>query len=115
MAVKIIQAGMDTAPQSQLAVDQPAHEIAVADIATRARALIVPSRITEPFGLVILEAAMSGVPVIVSSHAYLAQNVVQLGFGEAFNIDRSGHLAEIVAAFALPRWRSWRLSLRCST
>jgi glycosyltransferase involved in cell wall biosynthesis len=82
----------------------------IAEIARRARAVVVPSRVTEPFGLVILEAAMSGLPVIVSSHAYLSGDVVQLGFGDTFDIGRSGHLAEVISAFACDDDRIERMS-----
>jgi glycosyltransferase involved in cell wall biosynthesis len=67
--------------------------------ASRARALIVPSRVVEPFGLVILEAAMSGLPVIVSERAYIAADAERLGFGMAFDTSAPGRLAELVALF----------------
>lgn len=73
-------------------------EIAV--LARQARALIVPSRVVEPFGLVLLEAAMSGLPVIVSSHAYLASEASELGFAQAFDIDRDDALPGLLARFA---------------
>lgn len=82
----------------------------IADIARRARALIAPSRVTEPFGLVLLEAAMSGLPVIVSSHAYLAGDVVRMGFGDTFDIERSNHLAKVISAFASDDNRIGRMS-----
>lgn len=82
----------------------------IADIARHARALIVPSRVTEPFGLVILEAAMSGLPVIVASHAYLADDVVELGFGDTFDINNGDHLAEVITAFASDDERIERMS-----
>ncbi len=82
----------------------------IAELARHARALIVPSRVTEPFGLVILEAAMSGIPVIISSHAYLAGDLVRLGFGDSFSIDNPGSLAELVSAFARDDDRIKRMS-----
>ena len=82
----------------------------IAELAKTARALIVPSRVTEPFGLVILEAAMSGLPVILSSHAYMAQDVVQLGLGDAFGINEPGSLAELLTAFASDDDRIERMS-----
>lgn len=72
----------------------------VQDHASRARALIVPSRVVEPFGLVILEAAMSGLPVLVSERAYLAGDTVRLGFGRVFDPAVPGRLAELVATIA---------------
>ena len=68
--------------------------------ARRARALIVPSRVVEPFGLVILEAAMSGLPVIVSERAYLAGNCELLGFGQSFDPAKPRSLTERVASIA---------------
>lgn len=72
----------------------------IAALARQARALVVPSRIVEPFGLVVLEAAMSGLPVIVSSHAYLADEACDLGFAQAFDIDRDDDLPGLLGRFA---------------
>lgn len=72
----------------------------ILDHANRARALIVPSRVVEPFGLVIVEAAMSGLPVIVSDRAYLAGDCQRLGFGQSFDPAVPGSLAELVARIA---------------
>lgn len=52
-----------------------------------ARLVIVPSLVRETFGLVVLEALMSGIPVIVSEYALIAQEVVRLGLGVAFRPD----------------------------
>lgn len=68
--------------------------------ARRARALIVPSRVVEPFGLVILEAAMSGLPVIVTDRAYLAADAERLGFGTSFDPSAPDQLAERIAMLA---------------
>lgn len=90
--------------------DQGAHPMArfvgwkspeeITEISKHARALIVPSRLREPFGLVILEAAMSGLPVIVSDQAYLATEVTQYGFGKSFAISKSDSLGQIIRAVA---------------
>lgn len=72
----------------------------IAEIARKARALIVPSRVNEPFGLVILEAAMSGLPVIVTRRAALADDVERLGFGRRFAIRNSKELPSTIKAFA---------------
>lgn len=72
----------------------------ILDHARRARTLIVPSRVVEPFGLVIIEAAMSGLPVIVSDRAYLAGDCERLGFGLSFNPAKSRSLAGRVARIA---------------
>ncbi|MEZ5856449.1 MAG: glycosyltransferase family 4 protein [Hyphomicrobiaceae bacterium] len=54
-------------------------EIAVE--AKRARAVVVPSLVRETFGLVVLEAAASGLPVIVSQSACIAREVEENGMG----------------------------------
>lgn len=48
-----------------------------------ARALLMPSRYPEPFGLVAAEASRSGLPVILSKNAFLAQEFVDQGLGLA--------------------------------
>ena len=65
-------------------------------LARNARALVVPSRVTEPFGLVIIEAAASGLPVIVSNRAYFAADAERLGFGIAFDPTEPDALAAIL-------------------
>lgn len=72
----------------------------ILDHASRARALIVPSRVLEPFGLVIVEAAMSGLPVIVSERAYLAGDCQRLGFGLSFDPAQPSSLIEMVTKVA---------------
>lgn len=72
----------------------------IATLARQARALIVPSRVVEPFGLVLLEAAMSGLPVIVTSHAYLAAEARAVGFGQSFEIAREDALPELLSRIA---------------
>lgn len=72
----------------------------IAEIAKTARALIVPSRVSEPFGLVILEAAMSGLPVIVTKNAYLAGDVERLGFGQSFDPGKKETLKAALSKFA---------------
>jgi glycosyltransferase involved in cell wall biosynthesis len=76
------------------------NRAAIARHASQARALVVPSRVTEPFGLVILEAAASGLPVIVSDRAYLAAEVEAGGFGRSFCVSRPETLGQILREFA---------------
>ena len=80
---------------------------ALRELASKARALIVPSRVVEPFGLVILEAAASGLPVIVSDRAYLAEDVLRCGFGEVFDPGKPAQLHEI-----LVRWLADDVAVR---
>lgn len=49
--------------------------------ARQARALAMPSRYPEPFGLVAAEASLSGLPVIVSDSALLAKEIVENRIG----------------------------------
>lgn len=57
----------------------------VADALRNARMAVMPSRWSEPFGLVALEAVGSGVPIIVNERALIADEVHQAGFGLAVN------------------------------
>jgi glycosyltransferase involved in cell wall biosynthesis len=52
-----------------------------------ARALLMPTRYPEPFGLVAVEASQSGIPVLLSDKAYLAEEMVSAGI--AFSCDTS--------------------------
>ena len=49
--------------------------------ARTARALVMPSRYPEPFGLVAAEASLSGLPVITSSTALLGDEIAAGGIG----------------------------------
>lgn len=53
----------------------------IAELITDARALVMPSRWRETFGLAALEGLMSGLPVIASKYAMISQDVVAGGFG----------------------------------
>jgi glycosyltransferase involved in cell wall biosynthesis len=67
------------------------------EIATRvrtARAVILPTRYPEPFGLVALEASMSGIPVLMSDKAYLADEMVAAGTGIACDTSDPAAFAE---------------------
>jgi glycosyltransferase involved in cell wall biosynthesis len=60
---------------------------AVAELAKTARMVVLPTRVCETFGLVALEAAMSGIPVISSSSALITEELVGLGCGLACQAD----------------------------
>jgi len=57
----------------------------IGEILKSARAVVVPSIMPEPFGLVIVEALKSGVPVVLSNNALLAALVKKRGGGVSFN------------------------------
>ena len=61
----------------------PADQVALR--ATAARALVMPSRYPEPFGLVAVEAMWSGLPALVASDALLAPEIVARRAGLAFD------------------------------
>lgn len=67
---------------------------AIVQHAARARMLLMPSRYPEPYGLVAIEAAWSGLPVIVAETALLAPDIVAAGAGAAVD-------PRNVAAFAM--------------
>ena len=66
-------------------------EIAV--LVQTARLMVVPTRWRETFGLVTLEAAMSGVPVLVSRQALIAPEVVDIGCAETCDPNDAAALA----------------------
>lgn len=53
----------------------------IAALVATARFLVVPTRWRETFGLVTLEAILSGLPVVISTTALIAPEVVDGGFG----------------------------------
>lgn len=67
-------------------------------IAAEARFFLMPSRMPEPYGLVAAEAMMSGIPVIVSSNALIAEEVARNGAGLVFE---SGNAASLAGKMAM--------------
>lgn len=57
----------------------------IGPLARQARALVMPSRYPEPYGLVAAEALWSGLPVIAAETAFLAPDIVAAGAGYACN------------------------------
>ena len=53
----------------------------IGPLAAQARALVMPSRYPEPYGLVAAEALWSGLPVIAANTAFLAPDIVAAGAG----------------------------------
>lgn len=66
----------------------------IAGLIRHARALVIPSRLPEPFGLVIAEAAGSGIPVILTKMAFLADDVEELGIGLTCNTQDIAEFAD---------------------
>lgn len=95
---ELVDRGRSSYPHARFVGWTEKSEIAI--YARRARALIVPSRWAEPFGLVILEAAMSGLPIIISDQASLAQEIEANGFGQSFGLESSDDLQQKLHLFA---------------
>lgn len=57
----------------------------IGDLIVNARALVIPSRLPEPFGLVAVEAAASGIPLILTEMALLADEVTGQEIGLTCN------------------------------
>lgn len=58
----------------------------IAPLLAKARAIVIPTRHPEPFGLVAAEASMSGVPVLIARTALLASEIEGHGLGIAFDV-----------------------------
>lgn len=56
---------------------------AIARFAASSRMLLMPSRYPEPYGLVAVEAAWSGLPVLATDTAFLTPDLVEAGAGSA--------------------------------
>jgi glycosyltransferase involved in cell wall biosynthesis len=79
----------------------------------QARALIMPSRYPEPFGLVAVEASTSGIPVILPHTACLARDMTAAGVGLACDIGDPVQLAQAVATLRdMPQDDIRRMSVR---
>lgn len=69
----------------------------IAQIVATARALVMPSRFPEPFGMVAAEASESGLPVIVADDAYLAADITAHGLGLSTDIHDPAAFAATLA------------------
>lgn len=83
----------------------------VAEALARARVAVMPSRWSEPFGLVALEAIGSGVPVIVSDRALVAEEIEESGFGMALDTADVEAFAKALCALHADRDRILAMSL----
>lgn len=78
---------------------------AIAEEVRTARALVMPSRYPEPFGLVAAEASLSGLPVILSKSALLAREMEEKGLGFACDTrDPVAFAAALTHVATLPAW-----------
>jgi glycosyltransferase involved in cell wall biosynthesis len=88
-----------------------------------ASALVMPSRYPEPFGLVAIEAARSGLPVIITKGAFLAEEMERAGMAISCNtMDEQAFAATLAAFRQMPREdvrlmseRAFRLSPNLAT
>lgn len=83
----------DGSLRARLAAEFPAFPVtgwldraAIGRVVARARALVMPSHHPEPFALVIAEASLSGLPVLVSDTALMAEEVRSAGLGLSFDV-----------------------------
>lgn len=70
------------------------------DHAKSARALVVPGRWREPYGLVVAEAAQSGLPIIISNPSTLSSQVRDLKIGSVFDPNDPSELENILNRFS---------------
>ena len=73
---------------------------AIAAEMVRARALVVPSRYPEPFGLVIAEALLSGIPVVLADSALLSDEIGAQALGVVFEAGVDGALESALREMA---------------
>ena len=88
---------------SKLKADYPNAKFAgfcsrdqLADLMRSSRALIMPGRWAEPFGLVAGEALWSGVPVLISETAFLAGDIIAAGAGLSFNPLKVDNVIDVI-------------------
>ena len=72
----------------------------IAEMVGNARMVVLPTRCRETFGLVALEALTSGIPVIISRFAMIADEVAQHGFGAMCDPYDEAALAETIGNLA---------------
>lgn len=87
----------------QVQIDGWSSREAIGERIADARALVMPSRYPEPFGLVAVEASRSGLPVILSRKSFLAEEfgAQGLGFG-CDTADVSAFAAQLRALADMP-------------
>ena len=104
MPIRLVGDGADRArlaaeyPEARFAGRLP--PAAIGALAGAARVLVMPSRYPEPFGLVAMEASLSGLPVILPPSALLAPDLVAAGAGIAVDPRDTAAFAAALAALA---------------
>lgn len=104
MPIRLIGDGADRArlsaeyPEARFSGRQP--PAAIGALAASARVLVMPSRYPEPYGLVAMEAALAGLPVILPPSALLAPDLVAAGAGLAVDPRDTAAFAAALAALA---------------
>lgn len=104
MPIRLVGDGADRArlaaeyPEARFAGRLP--PAAIGALARAARVLVMPSRYPEPYGLVAMEAALSGLPVILPPSALLAPDLVAAGAGIAVDPRDTATFAAALAALA---------------
>ena len=68
----------------------------IAQLVGRSRALVVPGRWREPFGLVIAECARSGLPILISEPSTLSAEIAHLDMGRTFPANSPDILAAVL-------------------
>ena len=68
----------------------------IAQLVGRSRALVVPGRWREPFGLVIAECARSGLPILSSEPSTLSAEIAHLDMGRTFPANSPDILAAVL-------------------
>ncbi|MFM9937213.1 MAG: glycosyltransferase family 4 protein [Novosphingobium sp.] len=95
-------------PEALFAGRLPPAEIGA--LAKSARVLVMPSRYPEPYGLVAMEAALAGLPVILPPTALLAPDLVKAGAGLAIDPRDTQAFAAALAALAADDDRTLAMS-----
>ncbi|MBX9663142.1 glycosyltransferase family 4 protein [Novosphingobium sp.] len=97
----------DGADRARLASEYPEAHFAgrlvpadIAPLAATARMLVMPSRYPEPYGLVAMEAALAGLPVILPPTALLAADLVAAGAAVMVDPQDIAAHAAVLAALA---------------
>lgn len=104
MPIRLVGDGADRA---RLAAEYPEARFAgrmlpaeIGALAASARLLVMPSRYPEPYGLVAMEAALAGLPVILPPSALLAPDLVAAGAAMAVHPQDIAAHAAVLRALA---------------